>query len=467
MNMDFFDATALASAQDIVGKLFTPPSAGRMTLVKWVINMTFLVHLPYVGMLVAGTTLSLLLNVLHKQDGGKNPLRLAKDLLDLLAPNRAVLFILGVFPLIALLTCYGQIVHTGSIFSYYVWLALIALASLGVVCIYLHKEQWAMRDARWFPHFGLGVLGLAFLIPAYVLLFSNVLLASTPERWPLVNDPTDILFSWAILWRFGQWSALSWALLGAGILFFFHFWGDRREAMDESYAAYTRKIGTGLTIAFIVQVPLTIFLELLLQTSPYFQGGYQFGHQVTLFPPNGAFDAAAVAVLLCMAVGHLAYRMIVEKSARFGVHAFVLVLGVYGAWIAGGHLQLGEALKEHEMMLAAKASEEEEKLKEKVAGKEETDPEKRLAMGEKIFQNLCTSCHNIDFKTDSTGPALLNRLPRFRNKSRDELAKWIREGGKTDAADAGRYGVMTPQSVRPIPMGYLIDYLMKRLEEGK
>ncbi len=456
----------LASAHDIVEQLFTPPSAGRMSLIKWVLNLTYLVHLPYLGLLVAGTTLSLLLNVLHKQDGGKNHLRMAKDLLDLVAPNRPVGFMLGVFPIIALLTCYGQIVHTGSIFSYYVWLAVIVLAALGVLGVFLHKEQWEMREGRWLPHFALGAGGLAMLLPATLLLFANVILASTPERWPLVNDPTDVLFTWDIVWRFGQWSALSWAFLGAGILFFFHGWGDRRAAMDDSYAAFTRNIGVGIGLAFILQVPVAILLELYNKTNPYFHGGYMFGGTVTLLPAAAAFDASIVAVVGCMLVGHLLYKMISEKSARFGAHVFVLLIAVYGAWIIGGQLQLGAALQEHEIALAAKATEEEKKIKAELAVKEETDPAKRLQIGEKIFMASCTNCHVADMVTKSNGPGLLKRLPRYKGTGRD-LAKWIREGKKTDAPDSPEYQAMTGQDIRGHNMTYLIEYLMKRLEEGK
>ncbi|MBI2898848.1 MAG: hypothetical protein HYY17_01550 [Planctomycetes bacterium] len=466
--MEALTTCGLASAAEVVEKLFAPPDAGRMTLLKWIVNLTFLIHLPYMGLLVAGTILSLLLNVLHRDGGGKNHARLAKDVLDLVTVNRAVGLILGVFPLFALMTCYGQIVYTGHVLTYGVWLGVIGLVSLGLVFVHVYREQWALRESRWFPHLLTGVSGVALLAGAYLLVFSNVLLAGTPERWPLVNDVTDILFTWNIVWRLGQWAALSWAFLGASILFFFFFWEERRKAMDDSYAAYVRKLGAGLALGFLFPAALLMVLEVYNTTSPYFQGGYAFGGPTALMPAKGAFDAALVALILCLGTGHLLWLMISRRNAQFGAHVFFLLLGVYAAWIVGNQLQLGETLKEHEMALAAAAAEHEEKAREAAAPPPPSDPATRYKIGEKVFLQMCVSCHDPALKEKRIGPPLLPRLGRYKTeKNVGDLMKWIVEGGVAGAPDSAQYQPMTPQAVRPRDLPMVAEYLLKRLEEGK
>jgi cytochrome c551/c552 len=455
MNMEFLDS--LASTADVIQKLFAPPTEGRSTLLQWMLNLTLLLNLPFAGLLVTGTTLSLVLNLWNQQDGGKNNARLAKDVIDMVTVNRGAGFILGVFPIVALITIYGQIVYTYHLFSYTVWLAALFLATLGIVHIYFYKEQWAMRERSWGAHFLTGLFGVALLMGAYLLIFSNVVIAAVPERWPLVDDFTDVVFTWDIVWRFLQWGALSWSILGAAILFFFFRWEDRASAMDAPYAEFARRTGVGLMLAFILQAPVTIFLELYNNSNVYFPMG-----SVYVVPP-AMFDAAIVALLLCMAVGHLAYLMIVRRNAQFGTHAFVLVLGVFTAWIIGGQFRMADALQEHTMSMHDLAMADIDVQREKLAGPVETDPEKRIAEGGRVFQATCTSCHSADFKTKGLGPALAERLPKYRG-DKDKLMQWIVTGGST--GEPG-WPPMPPQSVRPRNLPMLAEYLLNRLEKGE
>lgn len=446
----------LATTADVIQKLFAPPTEGRTTLLQWMLNLTFVLNLPFVGMLVTGTVLSLVLNLWNRQDGGKNNLRLAKDIMDLVCANRSVGLILGVFPLVALLTIYGQIVYTYHLFSYTVWLAAIFLGTLGIVHIYFYKEQWAMRERSWGAHFLTGLLGVALVAGAYLLVFSNVLVAAVPERWPLVDDFSDVVFTWDVVWRFLQWGALSWTILGAAILFFFFGWEDRASAMDAEYATFARRTGVGLLLAFVLQVPLLILLELYNNSNVYFPQG------TTTLVPQRMFDCAMVAALLCIAVGHLAYLMIVKKTAKFGLHVFVLVLGIFTAWTLGGQYRMADALREHTMMQDELAMAEIEKKREEIAPKPPTDPVERIKLGEQVFLSTCTSCHNPDMRTKGLGPALLDRLSKFRG-DKDKLIKWIQTGGAT--GEPG-WPAMPPQAVRPAKLPLLAEYLLDRLEKG-
>ena len=441
----------LLAASALIEKLFTPPTAGRSTLLEWILNLTFLVHLPFMGLVIAGTTLSLILNVLNRQDGGRNHLRLSKDLLEMVTFNHSVGLVLGILPLFALVTVYGQVVHAAHKATYLFWFATIVLATLGLAHIYFHRTAWAMRERRWFFHFAIGAGGVGLLSAAYLLLFSTVQLAATPERWPLVNDFTEILFSWNCVFRFAQFGAMSWAILGAAILMRFFHSEERRKAMDEEYAAFVRRIGLGVGLAFIVPVPLLLFVELYNNSNFYFPGGS------ALTPIAAAFDSSIVALLLCMAVGHLLYMMIVKRELKLGPHVFILCLGVFGAWIVGGQTQMRAALREHAMALDERAEDARKAQKAALPGAGPVD-------GQEVFLRVCTACHDPSLVVDKTGPGLLSRLPKYRGDPA-RLVKWIREGGKT--GDPKFPEGMAPPAVKPYELEPVADYMLKRLEEGK
>jgi len=85
-----------------------PPNAEYLELLRYLLVMVLSVVLPYIGIVFGAMTISLFLNYRDQDEPNSHFGRLARDLVNMVVPNRTVPFVLGVLPLFALWLIYGQ-----------------------------------------------------------------------------------------------------------------------------------------------------------------------------------------------------------------------------------------------------------------------------------------------------------------------------------------------------------------------
>jgi cytochrome c len=241
----------------------------------------------------------------------------------------------------------------------------------------------------------LGMAAVGLLKISYFVLLSSVARLHDPEKWYRIKNVVIMLLNWNVIWKFTFFLHAAGAITGAAVLFFFFSWRSQEMARDRDYAQFVRKFGGGLAIAFTFALP--VYYLFYIFTTP----DVAFDNGVYLLATSVSFVAMVTALLLFGVLG--------SDRPRYGGAVFSLLLVVF---LLAGTVDLrsmSRANYEHYHALAA-AAEAEKAVKE-------AEIESRLAqaggaaMGEEVFNNVCTQCHRMDEKL--VGPPLNEVLPKY------------------------------------------------------
>jgi mono/diheme cytochrome c family protein len=321
--------------------------------------------------------------------------RLADDLLRTFLGNPLTMLVLGVLPLFALPFLYGQ------------WFVAVPLAPikfimmpipgilLGFVLLRLYRGTFAGRKNAFNQHMGLGTLALVVLMGSYFMLLSSVTRLQDPEKWYRLKNYVILLLNWNVIWKFLYFVHAAFAITGVGILFFLFRWSNRSTTGDDEYAAFVRKFGAGLALAFSFAMP--VFNLLYVFTTP----------DVAFDLPT--YGIATANVFMCMVVAYMMLAMLRSRTPRYAAAAFVAFWIVFVLSASFDVRAMANANHEHAVLLeeaAAKAKMERE------AGIEQALAAQSGAnLGEETFNKVCMQCHRFNEKL--VGPPLAQMLPNY------------------------------------------------------
>ena len=361
----------------IVEHLLLPPSAQHFGLLPLLIFFLLMLHLPYVGLLMVSSALS----VAHRipRPG------LARQFIDLVAANRAGWLIFGIIPLVCLLLLLSQYLYGAEIpiDLYLERFTVIALSSMFLLFVY----QRTLNPV-------VGVLGHLGLVGSYFFFVSIMDLVAHPGRWMFEYAPLPHVFSIQVIVHFGIFSLLGILLTGAAILFFNFRWEERRLPDDAPARNQMLYWGLGLLAGASVLIPVHIVWDLA--TAP---------SQALSYAAFGL--AIAVVALLCLTC-LAAVAMLLGKHTKLATPALVLAIVVFGlVQFKGLNLQ-ATANQEFLRLLAQQAETTRDAAAAAQAGlykPSEPDPE----LGRQIFDDRCSACHKWDEMV--VGPAYLDVVP--------------------------------------------------------
>ncbi len=398
---------------DFLTQHIIPPTAQHMSLLEVLAVVTYVIHLPYVAMVIGSTAVAMWLTFSDHEIPEPRFARLAGDLIETTLGNRFAMLILGVMPLLVFPFIYGQWFVGAPLAPLKYIVFVIPGVIVGFVLLGLYRGTFAERKTNFHMHMGLGTLGLGALITSYFVLLSTVTRLQDPEKWFRLKNLLILVLNWNVIWKFLFFLHLAFALTGAVILFFLLRWSREKTLGDADYAAFTRKFGAGLGLAFVLALP--VFYLFYVFTSP------------DVIFDNTNYLLAAAVVAVSMFIAYAFFGALGAKQPRFGATTFSLFIVVFALAWSFDLRAMANANREHARII--------EQAAEKAALEREVELETAMAaasgknLGEETFNKVCMQCHRFEEKL--VGPALKDVLGKYNAES---LKAFILSPTKVDAA---------------------------------
>ena len=431
---------------ELFNRFVLPPTLEHLELLRYLLMLASIIHLPFVGILIGSTALSLFLNLRDRDEPNPMFARLAGRLMEMAMPSPAAVIVFGVLPLPVLWVVYGQwFIHSTVNTMHLVPVgAAMVIAALALLSGYRATLSPSGRNTM--KNLGLGGAGFGALVLGTYVIFGSVTRFFDPERWFLHHHAVRTLTSWPIIWRYLLFVSLSLATTGGAILFFFFRWPGSAKRVGEAEARLTKNLGAGIAMGGTVLFPVFGFFYLL---------------TIPVVALSGAmFSIAVTALAVLFAVFVFAYRAALSPVPRFGVRAFVLFLVVFSFVIVLDQLALVNATKEHITGLVTEAEEREaETALEREALRSASvvaDP----VRGEEVFKTVCMTCHRMNERL--VGPPLQTVLPKYVGKM-DDLVGFVQKPSKVNPD----YPPMPAPGLPLVDVKSVAAYLLGEIERGE
>lgn len=418
--MDFFD------------KLVIPPSQNHILLLKYILMISFLLFIPYIGMVLGSTFLSNYFNKRAKETGNELFSRFARDVIKRLTFNKNAEFALGILPMLSITFGYAQLLFEAKTITMSIMALSVILVAAGLVTIYRFRGTFEVEsvllsfkrltsfdkndsksedaeDVREYEHnllasgSRLGRIGFWTLITGVYLFAGCMGLASNPEEWPNVNNILQIMFSWNTIFNFMYILAASGIITGIAILFFFFEWqgGLAHVKEDPVYSKFVKTIASWLALVSAICLPLFMFMKFL-----YLPSSAQ---------APGLFTYMLVTFILVLILSNLIYSMVRNSDYRNVTVMFILTFIVFTFGILNDQTAFGSAISEHMKYVVEKSEELEKEVKSKTITSGGVD-------ADAIFNSKCIACHRFDVKL--VGPPYQQTVPKY-NGDVNALAEFI------------------------------------------
>jgi len=372
-----------------------PLSTEFYTLLRYGLFLILFIHLPYVGVLIGGSTVSLLLAFLGMEKRDPAFLRFSRELMATVWTGKAALLMFGFAPLLVVWIVYARIFFTGDPLPWSFWSAILALLLLGFAL--LQRYRSAEGESSFFPstRFGAGASGLLGVLLAFFLFSGGYGILFDPGKLQLLQKQIWFFLSWNAVVKFLLFLTLFFGMTGGVILLI----GDRDpEEPDAGYRSLVSDVGASVTVLATLILPVFLLLDLI--TLP----------RVALSP--AVFAAATVVLLLSLAVCLTLYRAGGKGGGATGTPVAALYVLILIAVLAHDHAAVGSAYRDRIDYLGLQApametvhSEGEPRTAPAAAARESEES------GKEVFERVCSGCHRFDIRV--VGPPLNERVPRY------------------------------------------------------
>lgn len=439
---------------NIIDQFVIPPNTEHVGLLTVMQIISLLTFLPFVGLMLGSSVFSVYFNKKGKKTGNTLYVKIAKDIIDKLTVGRAAGFALGILPLITIFLIYAQMLYGAKLISVSLLFLSLVLYIVGFIFIYNYKSAFqfetifnslkgssvpeeAARYENKVTNLGMryAVWGISVLFFASFLFVGSITIAAKPGIWASVDNVLKLLLSAPIWINYLFFVSTSFAITGGAILYFFFGWqGGIKDASDE-YKETVKKFA--VTSAFVGSLIQPIFI---------FAG--------TLFMPlsgssSGVYVFAGFTLLAILLVCNLLYQVYKNSDMRLAGAIFFLMFFVFTFAIVKDQLAFRNSIKDHLLVLNAKA---EEIAKEK----EGSIVQVNAADGEKIYNEKCVACHKFDVKL--VGPPYQETVPKY-NGDLKKLAEFIYNPQKINPS----YPAMPNQGLKLKEAEAVAKYIMDKV----
>jgi len=422
-----------------------PPTAHYLDLLQFIAVLTYMIHLPFVGLVIGGVGSAMWFTLADSDHPNPRYARFAENLIDVFLGSRIAVLVLGVLPIFVLTLAYLQwFVGAGATpLAYFPW-TLIPVV-LGFIALHFYRRSFASRKTDIRAHLGWGSLGLGLLLVAYFILMAILCRLQDPEKWFRATNLGLMLLNWNAIWKFLFFLHASFALTGSAILFFFFQWGRTkidREGDSATYPGLVRNFGAGLAFAFTLALP--VFYTFYIFTT------------ADIALDNTVYAVAVGVVFLLLVNTLLLFPNLKAQTTKFGGATFVLFLVAYLLVTIVDQKTMVNANAEHRALAVLKSErlqdEREAMLQSLAAGSHGS------ARGEEIFNGQCMACHRFDERL--VGPALDGVLPKYKEDVAT-LKKYVKNPYKIDP----EYPPMPSLGLSDADVDAVVEYVLEQLEE--
>jgi cytochrome c551/c552 len=339
--------------------------------------LLLVVHLAWTGLLAGGATVAVAVDGL----GSRGIRGAAQGAIRLGRPGLLTFAWLEVTAAMALVRI--RILHPELAQSGTFWAGTLVLLAVGLGCLAWYADLLA-GDRRGGLRLVVALTGIGALLASCFLLCAGAGVLVQPEAW-VTNEPAyRFLLTWSGTGRFAEFTCLSLAATGGGLL-----WeGSRAEGPASAFA---RRLGSRLALASLIAWPVALLFALVNLPA--------IALSVPLWGIGGAGILVAAAAAW-IAAGAAAEASPVRARALLGSAALLFAL-----LAASDHVARERALEPTTTAGVTRPS-------APAAPVEVVASDGRLAAGKAVFDRVCHLCHRFDAKL--VGPPLDLVVPKYR-----------------------------------------------------
>ena len=422
-----------------------PPvlSPDTILLLRFLLVAALLLYLPLLGIVIAGSAASLVLNFFGRENRDDGSLRLSRDWFEAVTMNRWGLLPLALLPYPAIAYACQRYLGGRTSLPAIAW--LVPFGALLAGCLLLSMYLSAIRRTTELPAapFGAGTAGLLAMLSAAFLSFLLLGTLVNPAKLPLVRSNLVFILSWHSLVEFLLFLALSFGLAGGVAL---RFLGRSNEAAGggTAYETRVRSAGTSFALAGAVTAPALVVLYLI--TLPVMG----LSTEVFVMAATVPILALAVFALLCLLPG--------KGEGGPGDRVTALFILMFLAVILCDQAAAGNAYQGQPPPigpLAAEKAGKDGKAGEKPAAADAAVLEK----GKKVFDTVCSVCHRFDSQV--VGPPLNDVVPKYKGDVA-KLKGFIRNPVKVNPA----LPAMPKPAIKEDEVDAVARYLLSQVKGG-
>jgi len=276
----------------------SPLSPDTILLLRYLLTAALLLYLPLLGIVIAGSAASLVLNFFGRENRDDGSLRLSRDWLEAVTMNRWGLLPLALLAYPAIAYACQRFLGGRTSLPPIAW--LVPFGALLAGCLLLSMYLSAIRRTTELPAapFGAGTAGLLAMLSAAFLSFLLLGTLVNPAKLPLIRSNLVFILSWHALVEFLLFLALSFGLAGGVALRFLGRSKAEEAGGGPEYEARVRSAGTSFAVAGAVAASALVVLYLI--TLPVMG----VSTEVFVMAATVPILALAVFALLCLLPGN-------------------------------------------------------------------------------------------------------------------------------------------------------------------
>ena len=375
-----------------------PLSTELYTLLQYGLFLVLFFHLPFLGVIIGGSTVSLLLSFLGKEKRDPAYLRFSKEVMETVMTGKSALFMFGLVPVLLVWFIYARIFFEATPLPWHFWSAVLAVLVAGFALLHVYRSAWARPSSPPPFHVMSGAAGLLALIFGFFLFSQGYGVLFNPEKLPLLAKQVRFLLSWNAVVKFLLFLAVFFGMTGGGVLLLGGRSAEGRESPDASYRELVRDIGAKIT--FLATLVLPVFVLLDLVTLP----------EIAL--SAGVFATAAIVLFLSLAVCLTLSLPSAKEGGGPGARIATLYVLIFLAVLAHDHAAVGNAYGDRIAFLNMQARVVEAEHAKEAPREEPAAGGKTAAeTGKAVFETNCAGCHQFDIRV--VGPPLGEVVPKY------------------------------------------------------
>jgi cytochrome c len=375
-----------------------PLSTEFYLLLRYGLILVLFIHLPFLGAIIGGSTVSLFLAYLGKETRNPGYPRFSKELMRTVLPGKSALFIFGFVPVLFVWFVFERILFDAAPLPWHFWSFILAVLFAGFALLHAYRSAWdRASDLSPLPA-GAGAAGVSALILAFFLFASGYGILFNPEKLPLLAKQVRFLVSWNAVVKFLLLLAFFFGMTGGLILLLGGKSKEGKEGHEGGYAGLVRNVGSRL--AFLATLALPVFVLLDLVTLP----------AVAL--SAGVFAASAAVLVLSLSVCLVLSLAAGKEEGSPGAGVLALYVLIFLAVLLHDHAAVGNAYADR---IAFLSMQERSAAAEHATGDRREEPAAAAGEGEEsgkaVYEKICAGCHQFDIRV--VGPPLSEVVPKY------------------------------------------------------
>ena len=272
---------------EILENIIHPQSLQRIELLSYLATISYMILLPYLGLLLSSTLLSCMFNGKGKTYKNAHYIKLSKDLITIPTFNLYASLALVLFPLFSLMFFYAQIVQASSQLVFDNLFYIVFLIVPALLLIYVYRDSFELSEiaklvnkndednsakSKEFNVYNFKSIKLltnssrfAFyllFVSSYILI-AAITLINDSSRWATSNSISSMLFNEATLISFLYFLSTSFALTSVLALYLYFKPNSNNDESNIKYQNMIKKFFQNTAMIFLLVQPILYTVDLM------------------------------------------------------------------------------------------------------------------------------------------------------------------------------------------------------------